>query len=323
MAAAKPRPFAKPGPVQPASTPEAAKDPEPAQGGGDDKAPSTPPAQVSAAPSTARTATPAPDSGEPDPSAYTRRGRAFEREGLYDRAIEEYTRAILIDPAFAEAYLGRGWAHMAKGNPDQAIRNYGEAIGLDPSLAEAQFARGWAYEQLGQRDRAIEDYGEAIRIAPDHGNARFSRGILKFYSDQPEPAAGDFSAILKNSSGSLHTYALLWLYLSRARAGGEPDRELQAHAEGLDLEPWPGIIVKLYLGQVPAGQVIAETRDTDPIKQRENECVAYFFLGQERLVKGDREQAADYFQKTLETGITSFRQYAAAEEELRRLGQLN
>ena len=79
----------------------------------------------------------------------------------------------------------------------------------------------------------------------------------------------------------------------------------------------------MYLGQVPAAQVIAETRDSDPIKQRENECVAYFFLGQERLVKGYREKAAEYFQMTLDTGITGYRQYAAAEEELRRLGRLN
>ena len=69
--------------------------------------------------------------------------------------------------------------------------------------------------------------------------------------------------------------------------------------------------------------MIAATRDSDPRKQRENECVAYFFLGQERLVKGDGEKAAKYFQKTLDTGITDYRQYAAAEEELRRLGRLN
>lgn len=321
MAAAKPRPFAKPEP--PAPAPEAAKDPEPAPGDEGNKAPSMPPPRAAETPAPVQVATTVPAGGEGDASAYTRRGQAFEREGLYDRAIEEYTRAILIDPAFAAAYLGRGWAHMAKGNSGQAIRNYGEAIGLDSSLAEAPFARGWAYEQLGQRDRAIEDYGAAIRIAPDHGDARFSRGILRLYSGQPEPAAADFSVLLEGSNGTLHTYALLWLYLSRALAGGEPDRELQAHAEGLDLEPWPGIIVKLYLGQVPAARVIAETRDADPVKQRENECVAFFFLGQERLVKGDTERAAEYFQKTLDTGITGYRQYAAAEEELRRLGRLN
>ena len=323
MAAAKPRPFGDPEPAAPAPGPQAPKDTETAPNADGEKAapaggpPAQPPAAVEAP------AQAALEDGDHEASAYTRRGQAFEREGLYDRAIEEYTRAILIDPTFAEAYLGRGWAHLAKGNHDQANRNYGEAIGLDPSLAEAHFARGWTYEQLGQKDRAIEEYGDAIRIAPDHGDTRFSRGILRFYTGQPETAAGDFSAILEGSGGGKRAYALLWLYLSRAAAGGEPDRELQAHAGRLDLESWPGIIVKLYLGQVPAAQVIAETRDSDPIKQRENECVAYFFLGQERLVKGDREKAAEYFQMTLDTGITGYRQYAAAEEELRRLGRLN
>ncbi len=315
MATSKPRPFGEPEPAPPAPGPEAPKGPETVRNADGEKAA---PAGAAGARTTA-----ALEDGERDASAYNRRGQTFEREGLYDRAIEEYTRAILIDPTFAEAYLGRGWAHLAKGNHGQAIRNYGEAIALDPSLAEAHFARGWAYEQLGQRDRAIEEYGEAIRIAPGHGDARFSRGILRFYSGQPEPAAEDFSAILEGSGGGLRAYALLWLYLSRARAGGEPDRELQAYAGRLDLDPWPGIIVKMYMGQVPVSQVLAATRDTDARKQRENECVAFFFLGQERLVKGDREKAAEYFQKTLDTGITDYRQYAAAEEELRQLGRLN
>ena len=236
-ATAKPRPFAGSEPPGP----EAPKGPVTAPDADGDKAQpaGAAPAQPAIAETPALTKA-ALEDGKREASTYNNRGQAFEREGLYDRAIEEYTRAILIDPTFAEAYLGRGWAHEAKGNHGQAIRNYGEAIGLNASLAEAHYARGWAHEQLGQRDRAIEDYGEAIRIAPDYGDARFSRGILRVYSGQPESAAMDFSAVLEGNGGGLRAYALLWLYLSRSRAGGEPDRELGTHAGRLDLDPVAG-----------------------------------------------------------------------------------
>ncbi len=57
-------------------------------------------------------------------SDFIKRGQAFEEEGLFDRAIEEYTEAILLDPDSADAYFLRGWAHVAKGGYDLAIRDY-------------------------------------------------------------------------------------------------------------------------------------------------------------------------------------------------------
>ena len=87
--------------------------------------------------------------------------------------------------------------------------------------------------------------------------------------------------------------------------------------------PWPEVLAKLFKGEATPEQVLAAAKSTDAKKQRENECIAFFFLAQHRLVNGDANGAAAYFRRTLATGVTQFRQYAAARAELERLGKAN
>ena len=46
---------------------------------------------------------------------------AYAKKGEYDKAIDEFTKAILIDPALARAYYNRGTTYFNKGESDQAL----------------------------------------------------------------------------------------------------------------------------------------------------------------------------------------------------------
>lgn len=89
-----------------------------------------------------------------------------------------------------------------------------------------------------------------------------------------------------------------------------------------DRKIWPGVIVSYYRGRSSAADVLDAARDAVPQRQREKESVAFFFLGQYSLLRGDKKEAADYFRKTVARGVTTFRQYGAARRELRALGLL-
>jgi len=54
------------------------------------------------------------------------------------------------------SYTSRGAAYDYLGERQRAIEDYDKAIRLDPRLAIAYFNRGVAYKTLGQRQRAIE-----------------------------------------------------------------------------------------------------------------------------------------------------------------------
>ena len=77
-----------------------------------------------------------------------------------------HRKLTFCEGSLALAYYGRGSAYSELGQFERAIEEYSGAIELDPQYAWAYACRGVAYCQLGQLEQAIEDCDEAIRLDP-------------------------------------------------------------------------------------------------------------------------------------------------------------
>ncbi|MBI4646279.1 MAG: tetratricopeptide repeat protein, partial [Bacteroidia bacterium] len=67
--------------------------------------------------------------------AYINRGIGYRKSGDYNKAIQDYSKAIEIKPDFAEAYNSRAIAYNKSGDYNKAIQDYKKAIDLDPKDA--------------------------------------------------------------------------------------------------------------------------------------------------------------------------------------------
>jgi lipoprotein NlpI len=114
-------------------------------------------------------------------------------------------------------------------------------------------------------------------------------------------------------------YGVLWLYLSTSRADHSAHAGLEANAAKVKLTDWPGPVIQLYLGNMTTSEVLSAAADPDAQKNRELHCEAYFFLGEQALIAGRRIEAKRLFQQSIDTGVTSFVEYAGAQSELKRL----
>ena len=65
-----------------------------------------------------------------DYDTYADRGFDYWEKGQYDKAIFEYTKAIEINPRFAEAYYIRGRAYYYKRQYDKACSDWKRACEL-------------------------------------------------------------------------------------------------------------------------------------------------------------------------------------------------
>ena len=119
------------------------------------------------------------------------KGKNYYLNKEYDKAIEAYTSAIVLDPNYARAYNNRGIAYVYKGRYDRAIEDYSKAIVLDPNLAQAYNNRGIAYGMKGQYDRAIEDFNKTIALDPNNAIAYTGRGIAYVLSGNMGRAISD------------------------------------------------------------------------------------------------------------------------------------
>ena len=120
------------------------------------------------------------------------KGRNYSLNKDYDKAIEAYTKAIALDPNYADAYNNRGVAYWDKGQYDRAIEDYNKAITLDPKDAAAYNNRGVAYNDKGQHDRAIEDFNKAIALDPNNASAYNNRGFAYYTNGNMGRAISDF-----------------------------------------------------------------------------------------------------------------------------------
>ena len=101
-----------------------------------------------------------------------------------DTAIQDYTKAINLNPKLVETYNNRGNAYYRKGELDTAIQDYTKAIELNPEYARAYYNRGAAWLHLREWEKAKVD----LSTGKDMGNDI----VAAFHNDYESVA--DFEA---------------------------------------------------------------------------------------------------------------------------------
>jgi tetratricopeptide (TPR) repeat protein len=90
-----------------------------------------------------------------DATALYHRGSAYHNERDLDRAINNYSAAIKLDPRFARALLNRAVALQARDRNNPRGKNYDERFGGVPDC-----------------ERAIDDYRAVLSLDADDGTKR-------------------------------------------------------------------------------------------------------------------------------------------------------
>jgi tetratricopeptide (TPR) repeat protein len=246
--------------------------------------------------------------------AFYNRGSTYRNMGEYDRSIGNFDQAITLNPNHFLAFINRGNSYNDKGEYDHALQNFDEAIRLNPNYAAAFSHRGVAYAWKGEYDRAIQDFDRAIRLDPVDIDGHFGIGYARFCLGQFASADQAIRKVLRMAPQSAD--AAIWHYLSQARAGQNGQADLKKIATKLDLGKWPGQVILLFLGRTSPEAVLPAANDTDPKTDRQQHCLALFYLGEYALLRNDTERAAQFFRKAIETGVTECH---TAQVELSRM----
>jgi tetratricopeptide (TPR) repeat protein len=127
--------------------------------------------------------------------------KAFKRgmdafvNGDFSESVEEFTKAIEIDPDFALAYVSRGAALMKMDSIEESIADFDHAIELDPDYPKPYHLRGLARIEQEDYEGALEDFGNAIDLDPDYGPAYYSRAALQIELGREDLATEDLQMV--------------------------------------------------------------------------------------------------------------------------------
>ena len=161
-------------------------------------------------------------------------GLRFQKQRKYRLAIEQYQRAIEIQPKFAQAYNNLGSVYFLSGSYPEAMEEYKKAIELKPDYAEAYYNLAMVCEAMRDINQAIDCYRMVIGIRPDHERAH--QGLGSAYKTQKEydKAAKEYQRALSINPHDPITHNLLGnVYILK----GKVEEAITQYREALRLKP--------------------------------------------------------------------------------------
>ncbi len=103
----------------------------------------------------------------PSPAEPVRTGNSLLRERRFAEAVAAYDRAIVAEPADAEAHSQRGFALLALGRNAEALASALRATQVAPQSPAAWIALGAQFSSLKHYELALKAWRSAQRLAPD------------------------------------------------------------------------------------------------------------------------------------------------------------
>jgi len=169
-----------------------------------------------------------------DARTYYELGNDYYEKGDYDRAIENYNMAILLNPVFSEAYFNRALSYYQLKNFDKSVADYTKAIELDPHNPIIYNNRGDAYYRKQDFQSAIKDYDKAVSLNPNYLKAFYNRGLSYASIEEYEKAIEDFSKVIELKPDFAEAYHLRGLAREYA---GEITNAITDYEKALELNP--------------------------------------------------------------------------------------
>ena len=103
---------------------------------------------------------------------YRRDATAFARQKTWDQAIENYRKALELQPKDALSHYNLALALKYKGDARQAAQEFEAALQLKPKWADAHYGLGATWYDLHELPAAVNELEKAVQIDPANPTSR-------------------------------------------------------------------------------------------------------------------------------------------------------
>jgi Tfp pilus assembly protein PilF len=101
---------------------------------------------------------------DPQAEEHFWQGIEYNRQENNALAMEEFTRAIELDPDYYLAYYNRALVYYQNGELENCLADYNQAIALSPENVYWTIERGFLYLKLGEWEKATLDLERAQEL---------------------------------------------------------------------------------------------------------------------------------------------------------------
>jgi protein O-mannosyl-transferase len=124
-------------------------------------------------------------------------GIGLSEQGLTDQAIEQYYKALKLQPDYGDVHTNLGKAFYEKGMYDKSIHHYELAARLKPDSPKTQSDLANAYAATGLFEKTLTHYAKALDIEPNDPLIHYNMGVAHYKLHHYDEAAYHFQAAIR------------------------------------------------------------------------------------------------------------------------------
>ena len=151
--------------------------------------------------------------------AYWRKYLSLKDTRLVEKAVEYSEKSFKLNAELAQVNITLGMIHDGTGYYEDAVEDFNRALNIDPTNADAYRGLAKAYESLERTDEAEQIYKRSIILKSDYWAGYDALGLFYYRHARYEEAAEQFREIIKltpdnhrgyNNLGSMYYLLELW-----------------------------------------------------------------------------------------------------------------
>ncbi len=233
---------------------------------------------------------------------YYRSGRIYEQFRLYDRAEEEFSKSLRINPENTGALYSLGSIYAGRGDFEEAEETFRALLEIDPNSPIVHKDLGNLYVQMQQYENAKTEFRTALRFDPRNIEARYNLGTVHLIRAEIVEAERELRMLLDfdlDSATALGVHEkLAALYMERndyRSAIVQFEALLAINPENWDARFNLGVSYRTADNLVKAREMFEVLVEHDP-----NDAEAHNHLGEICAMQGDYPEALVQFRRVVE-----------------------
>lgn len=149
------------------------------------------------------------------PETYLELGEIYHYQEFYNKAETVYKKAIDVKPTFVYAYFNLGNLYAIGNDLRKAQRQYQRCNEIDPTFPDAYLMLGiLKFYVKKDDDHSIEFFDKAIKVDSAFSQAFFWRGLANLSLNKPDRTVADWNTLVKyNPGNSFYTLIRGFLYI--------------------------------------------------------------------------------------------------------------
>lgn len=167
------------------------------------------------------------------PEVFVANGQLWESTGNFDRALDNYSKALEKEPNNSPALASIARLHYRQEQYGKAVDFFQKAIQSSPEEAGLYNDLGLTLSQIGRHDEAVVAMNKSISLAP--GTSRYANNLatVQFQAGREEDAR---ATLLKYNTPAVAHYNMAYLQYSSQRT----DKALQELGKVLSISETAG-----------------------------------------------------------------------------------